>query len=99
MLDEHLPVDQVDQLRPVVGRPEPAPQHQVGARRTQRRGRLGLQHGQVPDHLEHVLGTRQVEQLGLHADPARVGLRELVDHAADPKQRHRRRDTPVELGL
>ena len=86
MVDQHLLVDQVDQLRAVVRRPEPAPQHQVGARRTQRRGRLGLQHGQVAHHLEHAVGTGQVEQLGLHADPAGVGLGELVDHPATLKR-------------
>jgi hypothetical protein len=81
VVDQHLPVDQVGQLCAVVGRPEPAPQDQVGARRPQRGGRLGLEHHQVPRHVEHVDGTWQVQPLRLHADPAGVRLRQLVDHA------------------
>jgi hypothetical protein len=77
VVDEHLLVECIAELGGVVRRPEPAPEHQVGTRRD-RGDRVVLDEGQVAHHVERVIGPRHVEQLGLHHDPARVGLGQLV---------------------
>ena len=78
VLDQDLAVDRVGQLGPVVRRPDPAPQHQVGTRRD-RRCRVGLKHRQVADHLEHVIGPWLVEQLGGDSDPPRLRSGQFVN--------------------
>ena len=77
-LDQPLLVDGVPQLLRVERRPQPAPQHQLGARRD-RAGRLELQQRELPDRLDQVGRPLPGQQLGPHRDAAGVGAAELVD--------------------
>ena len=76
-------LDGPGQVRRVVRRTEPAPQHQVGARRDGRR-RVDLQLGQALDDGDQVGRARRGEQLRVDRDPAGLVLGQAVgDHAAD----------------
>ena len=61
----------------IVGRAQPAPQDEVGAR-GDRRGGVDLQQGQPVDDVDEVAGARCVEQLRVDRDPARFVLRQAV---------------------
>ena len=84
-LDEGAVVlDRLDEGGGVVGRAEPAPQHEVGAR-CDRRGRVDLQDREAVDDVNEVCRTRLVEQLRVDRDPAGFILVQTIDdHAADP---------------
>jgi hypothetical protein len=69
------------QVRRVVARAEPAPEHEVGAGRD-RGGRVDLQERQALDDGQQVGRPRCVEQLRADGDPARLLLRQPV-HAGE----------------
>jgi len=72
------------QVGGLVGRAEPAPQDEVGARRD-RGGRIDLQEREALDHRDQVGRPRRVEELRVYRDAAGLSTVETVnDHAADP---------------
>ena len=84
-LDEGAVVlDGLGQVGGVVGRAEPAPQDEVGAR-CDGRGGVDLQEREAVDNVNEVGRARRVEQLRVDRDLAGFVLFQTVDdHAADP---------------
>ena len=80
VLDERAVDDEGARGRAGVGRPEPAPQHEVGAR-GDGRGEVDLQHPEAAHDLEQVGGARGVEQLRPHGDAAGLLPGQSVHHA------------------
>ena len=60
-----------------VRRAEPAPEHEVRAR-SDRRGRIDLQHRQLLHDREQIGRARRIEELRPHSDPPRLFLGQLV---------------------
>jgi hypothetical protein len=55
-----------------IRRPEPTPHHEIGARRD-RVGRVDLEQGQAPHHVNQLGRARALQQLRAHGDATRVG--------------------------
>jgi hypothetical protein len=76
-LDDALAGDRRLEVIGVVGRPEPGPGDEVGARRD-RADRVKLEHRQPPDRGEQVRWSLAGQHLGADGDPPRVLPAELV---------------------
>ena len=76
-LDDALSGDRRLQVIGVVGRPEPRPGDEVGAR-SDRADRVELEHRQPPDRGEQVRRPLAGQHLGAHGNPPRVLPAELV---------------------
>ena len=82
-LDQALLVDGVPEVLRVEPRAQPAPQHQLGARRDGAGG-LELQQREPAHGLDDVGGAVAGQRLGADRDPARVLAAQLVDRAPAP---------------